>query len=592
MARVAYDVECYKNYFLIMSKDHDTGEIKEWRTHNGKRRGLNPQDFLELTKGRTMIGFNSFGYDIPMCCGYLSGFSHDELYDLSQYLVNGDQLTPWQVWNHWPNLQKFEWSDVDVMQIAPGVASLKMYAGRMGFKKLQDLPIHWESLISEKDHETMRPYCINDVEATLAIYDKVRPQVRLRHTLSKKYRVNLLSKSDPSIAESVLQHELKAAGCHVTKGHSVDSQYMYSAPDYLKFTSPGLQTYLDIATLTPFKLDNANKFKIPASLKDPIRYKGAKYKLGVGGLHSQEKHRCVVAEEGFRLCEVDVASYYPWMIINEGYAPAQYGESFTEVYTAIVKDRMRAKADGDTVTADSLKIVINSSFGKFGNRYSSIFSPSLLIHTTLTGQFLLLKLIEMMEMSGVKVVSANTDGIVCKYADESRASFDLVISKWQKLTDLILEETEYSGLYSESVNSYLAVKPDGTYKGKAAFASAGLSKNPQAPIVAHAVAEHIAGRGHYIHTLKQCTDVSQFCYLRRVTGGCEYDMEEVGKTVRWYIGINFRLPFCYITSGNNVPNSMNGVLCNLLPEEFPEDINYAYYIKEARDLFESIGVKI
>ena len=41
-----------------------------------------------------------------------------------------------------------------------------------------------------------------------------------------------------------------------------------------------------------------------------------------------------------------------------------------------------------------------------------LYSPDLLINTTITGQLTLLMLIEMITLSGGKVKSANTDGIV------------------------------------------------------------------------------------------------------------------------------------------------------------------------------------
>ena len=70
------------------------------------------------------------------------------------------------------------------------------------------------------------------------------------------------------------------------------------------------------------------------------------------------------------------------------------------IYQSIVKRRLEAKAKGDTVTADSLKITVNGSFGKFGSKYSFLYSPDLLINTTLTGQLTLLMLIEMITLAG------------------------------------------------------------------------------------------------------------------------------------------------------------------------------------------------
>src|SRR5690606_23235893 len=53
--------------------------------------------------------------------------------------------------------------------------------------------------------------------------------------------------------------------------------------------------------------------------------------------------------------------------------------------------------------ADSLKITINGSFGKLGSMWSILFSPNLLIQTTVTGQLALLLLIEWLEAEGIQV---------------------------------------------------------------------------------------------------------------------------------------------------------------------------------------------
>ena len=45
-----------------------------------------------------------------------------------------------------------------------------------------------------------------------------------------------------------------------------------------------------------------------------------------------------------------------------------------------------AKRTGDKVTNEAMKIMINGSFGKFGSKWSVLYSPDLLIQTTVTGQ--------------------------------------------------------------------------------------------------------------------------------------------------------------------------------------------------------------
>ena len=38
------------------------------------------------------------------------------------------------------------------------------------------------------------------------------------------------------------------------------------------------------------------------------------------------------------------------------------------------------------IIANALKIVVNGSFGKFGSRYSILYSPDLMLQVTITGQ--------------------------------------------------------------------------------------------------------------------------------------------------------------------------------------------------------------
>ena len=116
--------------------------------------------------------------------------------------------------------------------------------------------------------------------------------------------------------------------------------------------------------------------------------------MGIGGLHSCEKSQYVVADENTVLRDADVSSYYPSIILQQKLSPKAMGKDFITIYQSIVSRRIEAKHRGDKVTADTLKICVNGSFGKLGSKYSALYAPELLIQTTLTGQLALLMLIE------------------------------------------------------------------------------------------------------------------------------------------------------------------------------------------------------
>ena len=599
--RCTFDIECYPNYFSLALRDLRTRKVYLFEKFNDHEIGMDMEVLMELMGDGTFIGFNSMKYDDFIMSGYLSEFTNDELFQLSQAVIaNKDPLLPWNGWRKYAKsmgLVKYSPKvSIDLFNIPKGTHSLKMYAARIGFRKLQELPVHWSKTLTMEDVEVLRPYNVNDIDATEAIYLDQYPQILLRNALSKEYNKDMLSKSDAQIAEAVIKLELKKAGIEPVNGEDVevDDFYLYTPPEYLSFENPKLQERLDdIVDFYAFAVGKDGKMKPPKEMSKVMDIYGTKYQMGVGGLHSKETKRTIIATDDQILCDIDVASYYPGMIRNERYAPPQYdADTFLKVYGGIVDRRLKAKADGDKIVADSLKIVINSSFGKFGNKYSSLRAPDLLIHTTITGQLLLLKLIEMMELCGVRVVSANTDGIVCLFDKTDEGMFKQIMADWQNLTNLILERSDYKSIHNQSVNNYFAVKLDGTYKGKATFADMGIGITDVAPnghIIGEAVMEYISGGRHYADVINECDDIREFVFMQKVTGGAEYEMENIGGSVRWYIGTEFKLPMTYIKSGNNVPNTHNAVLALDLPEEMPDDINRGWYIREAKRLLGLIG---
>ena len=182
--------------------------------------------------------------------------------------------------------------------------------------------------------------------------------------------------------------------------------------------------------------------------------------LGIGGIHSCESSQAVIAQDDECLFDIDVASYYPYLIIDGQYYPKHLTREFLTIYESIVNRRIEAKRNKDTVTADSLKITVNGSFGKFGSKYSFLYSPDLLINTTITGQLTLLMLIEMITTAGGNVKSANTDGIVILCKRHNVQAIRDTVSLFELNTIFSMEYTEYRALYSINVNNYLAVKPD------------------------------------------------------------------------------------------------------------------------------------
>jgi len=239
--------------------------------------------------------------------------------------------------------------------------------------------------------------------------------------------------------------------------------------------------------------------------------------------------------------------------------------------------------------ADTLKIVCNGSFGKFGSKYSTLYAPDLLIQTTITGQLALLMLIERMELMGVRVVSANTDGIVLHYPRTLDSDVEALAFEWMLETFYELERTDYRLIASRDVNNYIAVKTNGACKGKGVFGEPSLSKNPETPIVFEAVRQFVANGTPIRQTIDQCTDASQFASVRAVQGGGQWQGQYLGKAVRFYYVSRNGAPITYRKNGNKVPKTDGVRPMMTLPDALPDDIEYQVYYGLAAQLLKDLG---
>jgi hypothetical protein len=281
------------------------------------------------------------------------------------------------------------------------------------------------------------------------------------------------------------------------------------------------------------------------------------------------------------------------------------GEIYLQAYGGIVELRLELKAQKNPDEA-GLKIAINGTFGKQGNMYSTIYAPKLLIQTTMTGQLALLMFIEMVELAGIPVVSANTDGIVIKCPADRYDDLLRVVELWEQRTGFQTEETRYKAVYSRDVNNYIAVKEKGneagktfderlgvkakgTYSERGSALNSPLSKNPEALVCNDAVQAFLATGKPVQDTIRECRDIRRFVVVRNVRGGGHKDGWYLGKVVRWYYAVGVFGIIQYVASGNKVSNSEGAKPCMELPDELPDDINYDLYVDRAYSMLEDLG---
>lgn len=608
----SFDSEIYINFSLFKITRHDTGQYLEFRMTPGKpldRRGL-----YRALKSVRFFTFNGRNYDMVILGYALAGATCDQLKQLSNEIINS-RLMPWDAERLYGFTIPDDLDHVDLIEVVPGVNSLKTYGGKLHSKKLQDLPYHHEAELDFIQQELTAAYCGNDNDLTRDLANKFKQQIDLRTRMSAEYGIDLRSKSDAQIAETVLKEKIsKLLGWRVGKPDIAIRSFQYQPSAWMSFRTPELQQIFAEVCASTFYVEPSGKVKMPAALEGrTVKIGSTTYKLGIGGLHSQEKAVSHYARDGYLLIDRDVASYYPAIIIETGLYPKHLGKHFLYVYRDIRDMRIKIKNDKARKSeSDTLKIVLNGSFGKFGNPYSTLYSPDLLMQVTITGQLALLMLIEALEMGNVSVVSGNTDGIVIKPHVSQVQYMNYCIAWWEKITGFVTEEAQYLSLHSASVNSYIAIKKkfdkatntwlnesDGV-KLKGDFAPpepvASSWPSPTHHIVTMAVCAFLEHGTPMEQTIRQCRDIKQFVLVQKVQGGATWNGQFVGKTVRWI----------YTTRGDaaplirGIPHPTTGTFGKVaksdgcrpmmeLPDEFPVDIDFDRYIQIAYQTLYDIG---
>ena len=592
MPVLVFDCEIYVDYFLVYFQNVETGNRKYFELYDNHE--LDCDTIRKILTKNTLISFNGINFDIPLLFYALAGATNEQLKTLCDFIIL-DKARPWHCEEKFGFKISDKFDHIDLIEVANGKGSLKAYGGKLHCKTIQDLPIQPSDSISPEQRRELIDYCGNDLQTTVDLYNKLKPQIALREEMSKMYGTDLRSRSDAQIAEAVIKKEVeRLTGNKVEKPTGPVKPFRYTAPRFVSFDSPELRELLSVATGLVFRVSETGKTDMPDELnKRKIQIGETSYTIGMGGLHSNEECVSYRSNDEFSCIDFDVRSFYPAIMINTNLYPESMGKHFLTVYTKLVKERLAAKEKGDKVKAESLKIVINGGWGKHGSKWSYFYSPRAVIQTTITGQLSLLMLIEMLEDAEIPVVSANTDGIVvyCRKEDEAKARN--IIGAWELLTNFEIEESRYRALYARDVNNYIGLKHGGGVKLKGAYAPPepiGSSwPNPHCQICVDAVIAYLDKGKDISATIHESKDIRQFVATRMVKGGAVKDDLYLGRIARWYYSNLAFGVIQYKINGYTVPKTEGAQPCMTLPDQFPDDVDFKWYENEAHKILKEIG---
>ncbi len=590
------NVESYPNYFLITFKLNGTNKYLQLECGQGGR-AFNQQFLSWLLFNYRTVGFNSINFDMLLVWLAYKEQDAQILKDATNALIMSG-MRDWELKKLF-QFQTFQTNHIDLIEVAPLKGSLKLYGARLHTNSIQEQPFDINADLTEFEISELKQFNCTQLNITQELFEFMKERLELREALGVEYHENLMSKSDAQIAEVILAKEIGKLNGKYPKRSDVEpgTTYRYQLPQYIQYQTPELQKLLERIKKAKFVVQPSGKIAIPEELTGAVRVGAGAYRIGIGGLHSSEETVAYKADKETDIVDDDVASYYPRLITTLGLYPASCGPNFLVAFDKIIDVRLDAKARKIFSRDKGLKIVINGTSGKLSDVWSVFYSPDNTIQMTVSGQLALLMLIEMFELAGIPVISANTDGIVKLVHKDKRETKAQIIKYWESISGFTTEETKYSQYYARDVNAYFAVKLDGGIKKKGnPYAEVGsqsgtqLDVNPTVQICSDAVGALLSKGVPIEQTIRECRDFTRFVNIRQAKApGAHKNGVYLGRVLRWYYANGVTGAIQTVQANNTVAGSEGAKPCLDLPESFPDDINYGWYIKYAREILEDIG---
>lgn len=452
---IFYDVEVFPNLFLVNWKMQGEGKPVV--------RMINPTsaEIEELMRFR-LIGFNCRRYDNHILYARLMGYTNEQLYNLSQKIVNGDRNVFFS--------EAYNVSYTDVYDFAAKKQSLKKWEIELGIHH-QELGLPWDKPVPEELWTKVAEYCDNDVLATEAVFNHLSADFTARkiladltgmsvndttNSLSTRFIFGSNRKPQDQFNYRDMGDESKIAGSHT---FTEDMKFYDNFGDeYTVFDAEGRPIF------------PGYKFEAGKST-----YRGEE--VGEGGY--------VYAEPGIYtdVALLDIASMHPASIIAEQLFGKLYTKRFQDIRDARIAikhknfDAARKMLDGalakylddESQAADlaqALKIVINSIYGLTSAAFDNPFRDSRNKDNIVAkrGALFMINLKHEVQKRGFTVAHIKTDSIKIPNATPEIIQF---VSDYGKMYGYSFEhEATYDRMCLVNDAVYIAKYKDGKHAGE------------------------------------------------------------------------------------------------------------------------------
>lgn len=622
---VVFDIETYSNIFSAVFLHVESG--REWVFEISERRNDSTvlHDLLRLMQqtGIRLVGFNNVGFDYPVLHEFANLYAaQGVVYPHQLHAVANRIIRAENRWANiiWPDQRIVPQLDLYLIHHFDNPAratSLKMIEVNMRSHSVEDLPFDPMQPVPPDQFDKLLSYNRHDVHETAKFYTHSLNAIATREDLTKRFGVDFTNHNDTKIGKDffIMELEKRNPGACFDRSSGRKKPRQTWRPDgirladiifpYVKFEHPEFQRVLEyLRTVTITNTKSAPEMK---DLHATIN--GFRFDFGTGGIHGSIERRVVRSDDTHVIVDADVTSFYPNLAIKNRVYPQHLGEMFCDVYEELYNTRQKYPKK----SAENLlyKLALNGVYGDSNNDYGPFKDPQYTMAITINGQLSLCMCAErIIAECDAEMIQANTDGFTVRIPRDKRKKYDEICQWWQDLTKLTLEFVDYDAMFIRDVNNYVARTVDGKIKRVGAYQwhtplddgspERGWHQDLGGLIIPKA-AEAVMLRGENLEQfIRSHTDPFDFMLRVKVPRSSRlmHGDTQVQNISRYYVAKRGGRLTKVMPPLPNKPGKERHIsieaghdvaLCNVVSDFDWSNVNYDYYIAEARKLLLTPG---
>lgn len=436
-----------------------------------------------------MIGFNSVGFDYSVLHQlWLNPYAlPGDLYEHAMTIIGSLSRFGHQVFESDRFAPQIDLYKIHHFDNRAKATSLKALQINMRSPNVVECPLPFGVPLTREQIDTLLiPYNKHDVRETKRFAHISMDAIKFRLGLRATLHGDVLNFADGKVGRSILQQRLGDELCferdeltgrrsprqtHRTAIRLADIIFPYVQFRNAEFNR--ILSWMRQQTLTADDIEDADGE--PSSIRTKGVFSGVSanvggldFYFGTGGIHGSVASRRFAADAEHAIQDIDVASLYPNIAIQNGLFPAHLGATFVDVYAGIPRERKQYGKG--TVENSTLKLASNVPYGDSNNKYSFMYDPQFTMTITINGQLMLCMLAEsLLTVPTLQIIQINTDGITYRVHRSQVEHARIVQRIWERTTRLVLEEASYSRMWIRDVNNYVAEGVDGKLKQKGVY---------------------------------------------------------------------------------------------------------------------------